>query len=371
MKDDRDTAWMRLALQLAAKARGQTAPNPMVGAVVVRRGRVVGYGYHRRAGRPHAEVIALRRAGLRTRGATLYVTLEPCQHQGRTPPCCPTVVNAGIRRVVIAARDPNPLTNGRGVRLLQRAGIQVRVGVLAAEARRLNEPFETVMRRSIPLVIGKIAQSLDGKIATVSGESRWITSAAARHQAHQLRRRVDAILVGVQTILQDDPLLSARGVGGQAHRPLKVIVDSRLRTPPTARCLSAASSAPTIIATVAAAGAGRSALERRGAEIWVFRRKAGQSGVPLAPLCQQLAQRGVQQLLIEGGGEVLASAFAQRLVGRVVWWISPILLGGRRAPTSVSGAGWPRLATAPRIYDMTVTRVGRDLRIEGRVMYST
>lgn len=360
---------MRLALQLAAKAHGRTAPNPMVGAVVVQRGRMVGQGYHQRAGQPHAEIIALRRAGSRSRGATLYVTLEPCQHHGRTPPCCPAIVNAGIRRVIIAARDPNPLTDGRGIRQLRRAGIDVREGLLAAESRRLNEAFETVMRRAIPLVIGKIGQSLDGKIATVSGESRWITSAAARHQAHQLRRQVDAILVGVKTVLHDDPLLTARRVGGQAGRPVKIIVDSRLRTPPTARCLSASSPAPTIIATLAADGAARRTLERRGAEVWVFPRKAGQDSVPLTPLCRQLVRRGVQRLLIEGGGEVLASAFAQRLVSRVVWWISPLLIGGRRAPTSVGGVGWKRLAAAPRITDMTVTRVGPDVRIEGRVRY--
>jgi len=235
---------MARALRLARRALGRTSPNPAVGAVVVKDGRVVGQGYHRRAGWPHAEVEALRRAGARARGATLYVTLEPCNHTGRTPPCCDALLAAGIARVVVAAKDPNPVTNGRGMARLRRAGVEVVAGVLEQEARRLNEPFWKAMRSRMPLVVAKIGQSLDGKIATAIGESRWITSLAARRLAHRWRSRADAILIGVNTVLRDDPLLTVRGVVRRLDRPLKVIVDSRLRTPLRARCFSALGSSP-------------------------------------------------------------------------------------------------------------------------------
>ena len=229
---------MRRALALARRGAGRTAPNPLVGAVVVRGGRVVGAGYHHRAGAPHAEVLALRQAGRRARGATLYVTLEPCNHHGRTPPCCDAILAAGIARVVVADLDSNPLTAGRGLARLRRAGLRLTTGLLAQDARALNAPFHKVMRTGLPWVIAKIGQSLDGKIAARSGASRWITSAPARRLGQVWRGRVDAVLVGVNTVLQDDPRLSARAGRPRRGRPVKVIVDSRLRTPLTARCLS-------------------------------------------------------------------------------------------------------------------------------------
>ena len=359
--------YMRLALELAQRALGRTSPNPAVGAVVVQRGRVVGQGYHRRAGLPHAEVEALRRAGSRARGATLYVTLEPCNHTGRTPPCCEAILAAGISRTVIATRDPNPLTDGRGVARLRRAGVRLVTGVMADEARRLNEPFFKAMRSGLPLVIVKVGQSLDGKIATAIGESRWITSAASRRLAHDWRSRVDALLVGVNTVLRDDPLLTARGLRHRADRPLKVIVDSRLRTPPTARCLSARSPAPTLIATTLGASGRRAALRRRGAEVLAFPARDGR--VPLRRVCQALVRRGLHSVLVEGGGEVIGTAFAERLVDRVVWFLAPLVIGGRAAPNSVAGAGVRRLTQAARVEDVTVTRVGSDLCVEGRVVY--
>lgn len=361
--------YMRHALQLARKGVGRTSPNPAVGAVVVKRGRLVGQGYHRRAGAPHAEADALRQAGRRARGATLYVTLEPCNHTGRTPPCCDAILAAGIRRVVAAAKDPNPVTDGRGLRRLARAGIAVMTGPLAAEARALNAPFFKVMTTGLPLVVAKIAQSLDGKIAAVSGDSRWITAAPARRLVHRWRSQADAVLVGISTVLADDPRLTARGVGtARTDRPVKVIVDSRLRTPPHARCLSRVSPAPTWIATTAGASAGRAKrLTSRGAEILRFASRQGR--VPLRQLLRRLADRGIQSVLIEGGGEILAGALRERLVDRLAIFIAPTVIGGRAAPGSVGGEGVKRLLHAVRLEEMSVRWIGGDLLVEGRPVY--
>ncbi len=360
-------SYMRLALRLATKAIGHTSPNPAVGAVIVKGRRLIATGYHKRAGLPHAEIEALRRAGARARGATLYVTLEPCNHTGRTPPCCDAIIASGIARVVAATRDPNPVTDGRGMARLRRAGVEVIAGVLAQEARRLNEPFQKVMRTGLPLVIAKVGQSLDGKIATATGESRWITSASSRRLAQRLRSRLDAILVGVNTILLDDPWLIARGSAHRTGKPLKVIVDSRLRTPLQARCLSRWSPAPTLIATTRRGGLRPAQLRRRGAEVMTVAAKSGRVG--LRSLCRRLARRGVQSILIEGGGEVLASAFAERIVDRVMFFVAPVLIGGREAPGSLGGAGIRRLAQAVRLADVTYHRVGPDLCVEARVVY--
>ncbi len=359
---------MHRALALARRGLGRTAPNPMVGAVVVRGGRIVGEGYHHRAGQPHAEVLALRQAGPRARGATLYVTLEPCNHDGRTPPCCDAILASGIARVVAADRDPNPVTDGRGFARLRRSRVRLVTGVLAREARDLNAPFHKAMRAGLPWVVAKIGQSVDGKIATRTGQSRWITSAAARRLGHQWRSRVDAVLVGVNTVLQDDPRLSARAGRPPAGRPMKIIVDSRLRTPVTARCLSRQSPAPTLIATTVRPSARqRDAFARRGAELLTLPARRGR--VPLRRLCRVLVKRGLQSLLIEGGGEVLAGALAERLVDRVVWCIAPLIIGGRGAPSAVGGEGIPALARAVRLADMRVSRLGPDLVVDARVMY--
>jgi len=361
---------MRHALALAALGRGRTSPNPMVGALVVKGGRVIGRGYHRRAGLPHAEVLALRQASRRARGATLIVTLEPCRHHGRTPPCCQAIEAAGIREVIIGARDPNPITRGRGVARLRRAGIRVSEGVLNAEARRLNAPFEHVMRTGMPLIVGKIAQSLDGKIATATGTSRWITAAPARRDAHALRRQADAIIVGIETILHDDPRLTARPAHpAGAQRPITVILDGRLRTPTAAACLSVRSPAPTLIATTATDAPRRRALEHAGAEVFVCRASHPGGRVPLKAVCQELVRRGIHSVLIEGGGEVLASAFEARLINRVAWYVAPVVIGGRNAPGAIGGEGIQRLADAVRLADVSVRRIGRDICIEGRVVY--
>ncbi len=364
---------MALALRLARKGMGRTSPNPMVGAVVVNDGRIVGQGSHRRAGAPHAEVMALRQAGAAARGATLYCTLEPCNHFGRTPPCCEAIVSSGVSEVVVATRDPNPITNGRGLVRLRRAGIRVLVGVLAEEARDLNAAFFKVMRTGLPSAIAKAGQSLDGKIATVTGESRWITSPASRAVGHQWRSRVDAILVGLNTVMRDDPDLTVRAGPRRASRPVKVILDSRLRTPLTARCL--ASPPATLIATISRNHARQAAFARRGVEVVSLRpagrrgRPDGHSRVPLRPLFRLLARRGLHSVLIEGGGEALAGALAERLVDRVIFCIAPLLIGGRAAPSSVGGEGIRRLSRAVRLSGFSCSRVGADLCVEARVVY--
>ena len=366
-----DAGFMRRALQLARRASGETSPNPMVGAVIVNaRGRVVGEGYHRRAGWPHAEVEALRRAGARARGATLYVNLEPCSHQGRTPPCCDAVVGAGLARVVAAMRDPNPLVNGRGMARLRRAGIGVTLGVEAEAAASLNAPFIKRMTQRLPWVVVKIAQSLDGKIATATGASRWISSPASRRFAHELRRGADAVLVGVNTVRRDDPRLSVRDAARPSRpgRPMIVIVDSRLRTPVRSRCLRPHPPVPVLIATTNRSKRARQPFERLGVQVLTFAPRRGR--VPLRRLCRALSdQCGVSSLLVEGGGEVVAGALEERLVDRVVWIIAPLLVGGRASPSSVGGAGVARLARAVRLTDVQVRRLGPDVVCEASVAY--
>lgn len=359
--------YMQLALSLAGRAAGRTSPNPLVGAVLVKKGRIIGSGYHRRLGFPHAEVEALRRAGSSARGATLYVSLEPCNHTGRTPPCCDAILKAGVARVVAAIKDPNPITHGRGLARLRQAGVKVRVGVLADEAKALNAPFFKAMQVGLPWVTAKLAQSLDGKIATAAGQSRWITSAFSRKRVHQLRGCADAVLVGINTVLADDPLLSAREGSRRADRPVKVIVDSRLRMPANARCLSAKSRASTFIATTVHSSRREGQLKRQGAAILHFPARYGR--VPLKALFQALVRQGIHSVLLEGGGELFAGALAERLVDRLVLFAAPVILGGRKAPSTCGGLGVRKLSRAVRLDKMTVNRIGPDLCIEGNIVY--
>ncbi|MBI4355277.1 MAG: bifunctional diaminohydroxyphosphoribosylaminopyrimidine deaminase/5-amino-6-(5-phosphoribosylamino)uracil reductase RibD [Candidatus Omnitrophica bacterium] len=366
-----DKHWMARALALARRGLGGTWPNPMVGCVIVdRRGRIAGEGWHRRAGGPHAEALALRQAGSRAQGGTMYVTLEPCAHTGRTPPCVEAVLRAGVREVVVAMADPHPLTNGKSLRRLRAAGVRVRTGLLAPEARRVNAAFIKAMTQRLPLVTAKVAQTLDGKIATVHGGSRWITGASARLAVHRLRRTADAILVGITTVLKDDPRLTVRlpSERGRIRQPLRVVVDSRLRIPLRARVLRHPQVAPVLVATTARAPRSkRRQLAQRGIEALVV--PARQGRVDLRRLLRALARREIRHALIEGGGEVLASAFAQRLVDRVAFFIAPKILGGRTAPTAVDGTGIADLSQALRIRDFQVQRYGEDLLVTGEVAY--
>jgi len=360
-----DARWMARAVALARRALGRTSPNPAVGAVIVKNGRVVGEGYTRPAGGPHAEVVALRRAGTRARGATLYVTLEPCAHFGRTPPCADAVIAAGLARVVVAVGDPNPLVRGRGVRGLRRTGIAVTTGVLAEEAGAVSAWFRHFIVRRRPFVLLKLAASLDGRIATAHGESRWISGPEARRWVHELRNRVDAVMVGAGTVIADDPALTCRVRGGRD--PLRVVVDGRLRMSPRARMLRQRSSASTLVATTGAASRGRSrALTRAGAEVVILGGRG--TTLHLPALLRELASRGVVCVLVEGGGELAAALLRARLVDRLLVVSAPTLLGGD-GRAMLGALGLRRLAGAPRIVDETVTRLGPDLLREGPVAY--
>jgi diaminohydroxyphosphoribosylaminopyrimidine deaminase/5-amino-6-(5-phosphoribosylamino)uracil reductase len=363
---DRDYRYMALALRLAAKGQGRTSPNPMVGAVVVAGNRIVGQGYHRRAGGPHAEVIALRAAGPRSKRATLYVTLEPCCHTNkRTPPCVPLVAAAGLRRVVVAMADPNPNVGGRGIRALRRAGLDLSVGCLRHEAERLNEAYRHWVRTGLPFVTLKAAMTMDGKIATAGGESQWITGEPARRYAHRLRSRMDAILVGAGTVRRDDPRLTVRlGRGAAAatpaRQPLRIILDSRLRIPLKARVLGPG----TVIATTAHTPTGRiKQVQAKGAQVLLLPARNGR--VSLRACLAELGKQGVTSVLIEGGSEVNASALRAGLVNRVALFIAPTLLGSQDAKGLIGGQSPRRLAQALPLNDIRIQPLGRDFLLEG------
>ncbi len=361
-----DRAFMARALALAEAGRGRASPNPMVGALLVKEGRIVGEGFHARAGAPHAEVMALDAVGDAARGATLYVSLEPCCHHGRTPPCVPRIVASGVRRVVAATVDPNPQVNGRGLGLLREAGVAAEVGVLEGEAVRLNEVFFTYMTDGRPFVTLKAAVSLDGKIATVTGESRWITGEEARRRVHEMRNEVDAILVGIGTILRDDPLLTTRlGIPGERD-PVRVVVDTLARLPLDARVLDPLSAAPTLVAVGPEAPAERVVqLREAGATVLVL----AQSGerISLAAVMRALAAREITSVLIEGGAAVHASALAEGIVDKVAFFVAPLLIGGTTAPGAVGGPGIEKLADAVPLREVRITPLGRDLLVEGYV----
>jgi diaminohydroxyphosphoribosylaminopyrimidine deaminase/5-amino-6-(5-phosphoribosylamino)uracil reductase len=341
-----DTHWMKRALALAARGLGETNPNPVVGCVVVRNGRSVGEGWHSRAGGPHAEVVALSRAGARARGATLYVTLEPCAHHGRTPPCAPLVRDSGVARVVVAHGDPSPHASGQGSRLLRRSGVAVSTGVLAAEAARLNERFLLAARSSRPFVLLKAGLTLDGRIATVSGRSRWITSAAQRRQARWLRRLHDAVVVGVGTVLADDPRLLP---GPRTRRPfVRVVFDTHLRLPVRSRLVrSARPRTPVLVISGRASGARRRLLEGAGVEVVAVPTSGGRVSLPRA--LTALRARGLTSLMVEGGSELLGAFLARRQVDHVALFRAPVLLGGRRSLSAFGGPDPRRLEEALRL----------------------
>ena len=360
---------MTLALRLAAKGRGTASPNPMVGAVVVKRGRIVGQGFHLRPGLPHAEILALRQAGSRARGATLYVTLEPCGHlKKRTPPCVPDILRAGVSRVVIAMTDPNPFVKGKGAAALRRAGLHVGVGVARLEAEELNRAYVHWMKTKRPYVILKAGMTLDGKIATASGKSKWITGKQARAEVHRLRGEVDAVLVGVGTVLADDPSLTAR-VGRDlrkmaSRQPLRVIVDSSLRIPPKAKILSRQQQAKTLVATTDSANAARKReLVKRGIEVLVLPSLRGKVSLPA--LMRALGQRGVTSVLQEGGSELHAAMLKATLVQHVRLYVAPALLGGGDAKGVIGGKSPARLASVLRLRHVKTRMIGEDLVLEG------
>ena len=361
-----DRSFMRRALELAAASQGRTSPNPTVGAVLVKDGKVVGEGFHAFAGSDHAECGAVRDAQGHASGATLYVTLEPCCHHGKTPPCAALIAQAGIRRVVAACQDPNPAVNGKGFDALRAAGIAVDVGCLAEEAIQLNEAFFTFVRLGRPFVIMKIAASLDGKIATRTGESRWITGESARHHVHQVRNVVDGVLVGIGTVLRDDPMLTTRlGVEDQRD-PARIIVDNLARLPLRAKVINRASTAPTYIAVSDMAPQARlESLEREGVQI--IRVEESPRRVSLARLLQTLGKMGFLSVMIEGGAEINASALTEGVVDKVLLFLAPMLVGGSSSASAVAGDGIDTFSQATRLIDVRIERFDGDILVEGYV----
>jgi diaminohydroxyphosphoribosylaminopyrimidine deaminase/5-amino-6-(5-phosphoribosylamino)uracil reductase len=359
-----DGYYMRLALRLGRRGLGRTSPNPPVGAVVVAGNTVVGRGYHHRAGLPHGEAEALRGAGKKARGATLYVTLEPCAHHGRTPPCTDAVIAAGVRRVVVGTRDPNPAVPGNGVARLRAAGIDVTTGVEQAACDELIAAFRKHVTTGMPLVTLKLAASLDGRIATATGESRWITGEASRRYVHRLRAEHDAILVGAETVLHDDPELTCRLRGGR--NPLRVILDGRLRLPLTAKVLANTQVAPTLVVAGQQASAAKTRqIEARGATVVRLPARAGQ--ISMARPIRALGRRGVMSVLIEGGATVAAAALAARVVDRVLIFYAPKLIGGDGRPM-LGPLGVRSLRQALRLGPLHVRRLATDVLLVTEVL---
>lgn len=359
---------MHQALTLAAQGHHRTHPNPMVGCVIVRDGAVIGTGYHEKAGGPHAEALALAEAGEGARGATAYVTLEPCAHHGRTPPCTNALIQAGISRVVAAMIDPDDRVAGRGLQALKEAGIETAHGLLQEEAARLNQAWLHWKRTGLPLVTLKAAITLDGKIACHTGDAKWVTSAEARNHAHHVRNQSGAILCGVGTILADDPELTARPEGvPDPQDPLRVVVDSLARSPASARILQPevmARGGAVLIACTKQAPPNRvERLRAAGAEVLLFEPDNGL--VPLTALLAELGRRGIASLLVEGGGQVHWSFLRSQLAHRALIYMAPKIVGGMRAPGWVGGPGISHMADAWPLHNLSLSQIGPDLLIEG------
>ena len=368
--DEAHIAFMRRALTLAKMGKGSTSPNPLVGAVIVKAGQVVGEGYHQKAGGPHAEIDALQAAGEAAKGGTLYVNLEPCCHWGRTPPCTDALIQAGIAQVYVAEVDANPKVAGKGIQQLEMAGISVNIGICAEEAAQLNEVHRKYVQTGQPFVILKTAMSLDGKIATATGESRWITSEASRQNVHEIRDEVDAILVGIGTVLRDNPALTTRLAHCKGKDATRIVLDSRGRTPMDANVFNVESSAGLIIAVTPQAPAENvAALKSAGADVIVAPAKQGR--VCINALIEMLGTREITSVLIEGGGEVNAAVIAAGVVDKVLCFVAPKLIGGADAPGPLGGKGIFALADAPRLHNVTVMPVENgdgDILIQGYLL---
>lgn len=353
---NRDEVFMRRALELAAKGGLKVAPNPQVGAVLVKGGRIIGEGWHKEYGGPHAEVVALRKAN--PKGATLYLTLEPCSpHPKKTPPCSEMLAASGLARVVVALKDPNPMVDGRGLAALRKAGIQVTTGVLEAEARELNAPFVKFHTRGLPYVVCKWAMTLDGKIATRTGDSRWVSGDRSRKWLHKWRDSFQAILVGSGTVLRDDPSLR-----GEKTTPTRIVLDSNASTPLSAQVIHTAKEHPTILAVSPYAPERRvKALRQAGAQILELDVR------DLRVVFEALAGEGLHRILVEGGGEVHASVLAAGVADEAVVFVAPKLVGGREAKTPVEGEGFELMAEAKGLKDVVVDRLGEDVLIRGKL----
>ncbi len=354
--------FMRRALELAEKGEGYTKPNPIVGAVIVRDGRIIGEGYHERYGGPHAEVNALKSLREDAAGADMYVTLEPCAHYGKTPPCADAIIRHGIARVFIAAVDPNPVTSGKGIKKLMEAGIDVRTGLLEKEAARQNEIFFKYITTKRPFVILKSAMTLDGKIATSTGDSRWVTGEASRELVHRLRHKVSGIMAGIGTVLADDPLLTARREGVETSDPVRIIIDSRARIPADRRVLEVTDKTRTILAVTEAADPEKiRELEAKGVSVIRIPDRKGR--VDLKILMKELGGRGIDSILLEGGAELNFSALTEGIVDKIMVFIAPKIVGGAEAKTPVGGEGIKLMKHALQLQEVDIARIDGDILI--------
>ncbi len=358
---------MKKALQLAVKAKGRTNPNPMVGALLVNNNKVVGKGFHKKSGFPHAEIEAIRAAGKKAKGSKLYVTLEPCSHYGKTPPCSDAILKTGIKEVIIGMKDPNPLVAGKGIKKLKKAGIKVTQDVMKNECREINEPFIKYITTKLPYVTLKVASSLDGKISTITGESRWITGSQARKFVHEARNETDAVMVGINTVLKDDPSLTTRLKGKKdLKHPVKIILDSRLKIPLKAKSVQTNNGQKTIIATTSMASSKKiDLLKKMGVTVLKTRKK--NSKVDINDLMIKLGKMEISNLMIEGGAEVNASALQAGTVDKVIFFIAPIIIGGAKATSSIMGSGIKFLKDAIPIKETRVKKLGPDLMVEGYI----
>jgi diaminohydroxyphosphoribosylaminopyrimidine deaminase / 5-amino-6-(5-phosphoribosylamino)uracil reductase len=355
-----DRYFMKMALELAATAKGKTNPNPVVGAILVKDGLIVGSGLHRKAGEPHAEVHAFRMAGEHAKGATLYVTLEPCSHYGKTPPCANLVKESEVSRVVVAMQDPNPQVAGRGIGLLRDAGIEVDVGILEEEAKLLNERFIHNMLTRTPFVISKVAMTLDGKIAAYNGHSKWITGEESRYNVHRLRNEVDAILVGSGTVLADDPMLTTRlKTGGK--NPIRIILDSELKTPLEANITDTTDAKTWIVTNENVNSDKIKDFEQKGVEILTVPKT--ESGLDLAVLMNQLFEKGVTDLLVEGGSEINGSFLRAGLINKFLIYVAPKVLGGRESRTPFTGSNVETMDQALEVTFHSIENFGEDILI--------
>ena len=355
---------MLRALELARK--GKTSPNPMVGAVLVKNNRIIAEGFHSRAGGPHAEVVALRKAGGKARGADLYVNLEPCCHIGRTPPCTDAIIQSGVTRVFAGMKDPNKLVQGKGIRILKAAGIKVSAGLMKKDCEKLNEVFVKVMKTGMPFVTVKTAMSLDGKIATREGDSQWISGVKSRDFVHELRNQNDAILVGTNTILKDNPQLTCRLKKKRGMHPARIILDRRNRIPLTAKVFANSKAHRVVYVSGSKLSTKREQLLKTK-KIEVLKVKTLKSGFDLKQLMKLLAQKELNSILIEGGGEINSSAFEAGIVNRIFAFISPILVGGQQAPSPIGGEGVAKITKAMRLDNMKVILIGDDLMVEAEI----
>ncbi len=366
-----DVKYLRQTLRLAWRGEGRTSPNPMVGAVLVKNGKIIGQGWHHQAGKPHAEIEALRdaeRKGHTASGATLYVSLEPCSTHGRTPPCTDAVIAAGVKRIVIAAQDPNPAHAGRGLKILRRAGLKVTAGLLAEEATDLNEAFNHWIVHRTPFVTVKAAMSLDGKIATVTGESKWITGEKARAYGMKLRTRADAILVGVNTVVKDNPRLTIRDLKFKGKRLRRIILDPTARTPLKSHVIADDHFGLTTVVATKAAPIKRLIALREHVNVVVTPTLQGK--INLRWLLKKLGHENVTNLLVEGGGETNASFLLAGLAQRIAFFYAPVIIGGRTAPKGVAGDGIAKLADKIELDDANWTRLGPDLLLTARILKS-